>query len=35
MATLVDALVVTLGLDSSSFKAGQKETTEGLKKTAD
>jgi soluble lytic murein transglycosylase-like protein len=35
MATLIDALVITLGLDSTAFKAGQKETAEGLKKTAD
>ena len=35
MSTLIDALVVTLGLDSTGFKAGQKETADGLKKTAD
>lgn len=31
--TIIDALVVTLGLDSSSFKKGQKEVGEGLKNT--
>ena len=33
MATVIDALVVTLGLDSSGFKKGQKETQDGLSKT--
>jgi len=33
--TIIDALVVTLGLDSSGFKKGQQETKEGLKKTRD
>lgn len=31
--TIIDALVVTLGLDSSGFKKGQKEVGEGLKST--
>ncbi len=38
MATIIDALVVTLGLDSSGFKKGQKDVSEGLddtKKAAD
>lgn len=33
MATVIDALVVTLGLDSSGFKKGQKETKDGLQET--
>ena len=33
MATVVDALTVTLGLDPSGFKKGQAETQESLKKT--
>lgn len=33
MATIIDALVVTLGLDSSGFKKGQKEVGDGLNKT--
>ncbi|MGP2516369.1 transglycosylase SLT domain-containing protein [Yersinia sp. 2545 StPb PI] len=32
MATIIDALVVKLGLDSSDFEKGQKQTQEGLKK---
>lgn len=32
MATVIDALVVTLGLDASGFKKGQQETKEGLDK---
>lgn len=35
MATIVDALLVTLGLDVSGFMAGQKKTGEALKKTRD
>lgn len=35
MATIIDALVVTLGLDPSGFKKGQSEVNEGLKKTKD
>lgn len=31
--TIIDALVVTLGLDSSGFKKGQQEVGEGLKST--
>ncbi|WP_147196050.1 hypothetical protein [Pantoea sp. CCBC3-3-1] len=31
--TIIDALVVTLGLDSSGFKKGQQETKEGLQNT--
>ncbi|MDI3439309.1 hypothetical protein QLG07_07575 [Erwinia sp. V90_4] len=31
--TIIDALVVTLGLDSSGFKKGQQEVGEGLKNT--
>lgn len=33
MATIIDSLVVTLGLDPSDFKKGQKEVGEGLGKT--
>ena len=33
MATVIDALIVTLGLDSSKFKQGTKEVGEGLKDT--
>ena len=33
MAKVIDALLVTLGLDASVFTRGQKETTESLKKT--
>jgi hypothetical protein len=33
MATIIDALVVTLGLDASGFKKGQEETKESLDKT--
>ncbi len=33
MATVIDSLLVTLGLDASSFTQGQKEATESLKKT--
>lgn len=35
MATIIDALVVTLGLDSSSFQQGEKDVGEGLKKIRD
>lgn len=35
MPTIIDALVVTLGLDPSGFKKGQAETQEALKKTRD
>lgn len=31
--TIIDALVVTLGLDSSGFKKGQKDVSEGLDET--
>ncbi len=31
--TIIDALVVTLGLDSTQFKKGQEDTKEGLDKT--
>lgn len=33
MVTVIDALVVTLGLDASGFKKGQEETKESLDKT--
>ncbi|CAI1223475.1 hypothetical protein [Serratia proteamaculans] len=33
MPTIIDALVVTLGLDASGFKKGQEETKESLDKT--
>lgn len=33
MTTVIDALVVTLGLDASGFKKGQEETKESLDKT--
>ncbi len=32
MATVVDALIVTLGLDSSKFKSGSREATEEMKR---
>lgn len=32
MANIIDALVVTLGLDSSNYQKGQKDVTEGLGK---
>lgn len=35
MATVVDALLITLGLDPSDFVKGQKQATESLKKTGD
>lgn len=35
MATIIDALVVTLGLDSSGFNKGRKEVGEGLDETRD
>jgi len=35
MAQIVDALLVTLGLDPSDFIKGQKQATESLKKTGD
>lgn len=35
MPTIIDSLVVTLGLDSSGFKKGQKEVGKGLKDTKD
>lgn len=35
MATVIDALMVTLGLDAKDFKKGAKETDESLKKTSD
>ncbi|MDE1947543.1 MAG: transglycosylase SLT domain-containing protein [Burkholderiales bacterium] len=35
MATVIDALLVTLGMDVSGFKKGEKETQEALKKTRD
>lgn len=34
MANVIDALVVTLGLDAANFKKGTKETGDALKKTA-
>ncbi|SEF31346.1 glucosaminidase domain-containing protein [Variovorax sp. NFACC27] len=34
MATVIDALVVTLGLDAAKFKKGSKETDEALDKTS-
>jgi hypothetical protein len=33
MANVIDALLITLGLDASGFKKGSKETQEALKKT--
>ncbi len=33
MPTVIDALVITLGLDPSEYKKGQKEAAESLKKT--
>ena len=35
MATIIDALVVTLGLDATAFKKGQQDTSSGLKKMRD
>jgi soluble lytic murein transglycosylase-like protein len=35
MATVIDSLLITLGLDTKEFKKGHKETEEALKKTAD
>jgi len=35
MATVIDALIVTLGLDSAKFKKGAKETNEALDKTSE
>ena len=35
MPTIIDALVVTLGLDTSDFKKGQEETKDSLKETRD
>lgn len=35
MATVIDALVVSLGLDASGFTKGQKDTSTALKKTSD
>ena len=35
MATVIDALLVTLGLDASGMKSGQKDTSESLKKIED
>lgn len=35
MPTIIDALVVTLGLDTSEFKKGQEETKDSLKETRD
>ncbi|ALX93942.1 hypothetical protein AV650_10440 [Serratia fonticola] len=32
MPTVIDALVITLGLDPSDFKRGSKEMTEEMKK---
>ena len=34
MATIVDSLVVTLGLDASGFKAGQEQARTAIKRTA-
>lgn len=34
MATVIDALIVTLGLDAANFKKGTKETTDALKRTS-
>jgi hypothetical protein len=31
-ATVIDALLVTLGLDTSDFRKGQKEVSDDLKK---
>ena len=33
MATVVDALIVTLGLDAKNFKSGAKDIGKGLKTT--
>jgi len=35
MATVIDALIVTLGLDATNFQKGEKEVSTGLKKTKD
>lgn len=35
MASVIDALVVTLGLDATKFKQGSKETDQALKKTSE
>lgn len=35
MATIIDALLVTLGIDASKFKQGHKEAQEALKKTGE
>lgn len=35
MPTIIDSLLVTLGLDASGFKQGEKDTREALKKTRD
>ena len=35
MSTIIDSLLVTLGLDASGFKQGEKDTREALKKTRD
>ncbi|WP_347558578.1 hypothetical protein [Robbsia sp. KACC 23696] len=35
MATVIDSLVVALGLDASGFTKGQKDTSTALKKTSD
>lgn len=35
MANIIDALIITLGLDASGFNDGQKKVSEGLKKTSD
>lgn len=35
MPTVIDSLIVTLGLDSTNFKKGEKEVGAGLKKTKD
>jgi len=32
-ASVIDALVITLGLDTSSYDKGQKNVTEGMKKS--
>ncbi|WP_369788309.1 lytic transglycosylase domain-containing protein [Rouxiella sp. WC2420] len=33
MANIIDALIITLGIDASSFNSGQKKVSEDLKKT--
>ena len=35
MANIIDALVVTLGLDAKGFKQGQKDASDATKKLAD